>query len=239
MMIRIKLTIVLAIVAAALSAASTQAASINLAIRYSGSLAAADGQTPIGTPLLDTPPTYVPGAFHAFDVLMTLSDMTPAQDFQAVQFDINLDGFTPAYFGAWVGNNPIFDPPGPPPGVPMFANNSDGGSHLNDLKRIAAFATSTFGVFGYRPGEEGPFLLGTAYLEWDGTFDGGSIGLNITPNGALPWGIFDGTTPVALDASQFTTNGGSITFTPIPEPATIVLLGFAMLAVAGFRLRSR
>jgi hypothetical protein len=244
MMVRFKLTIVLAIVATTLiSAGSTGAASINLALRYSGSLAP-DGSTSIGTPLLNVPPTYVPGAYHAFEVLMTLSDMTTAQDFQAVQFDINLDGFTPADFGAWIGDIPIFDPPGPPPGVPIFANNSDGGENTNDLKRIAVFATSPGGVKGLRPGEANgnlrfPFPLGTAYLEWDGMFDDGSIGLNVTPNGALPWGIYDGITPIALDASQFTTIGGSITFTPIPEPATIMLIGVAMFGVVGYRSRNQ
>jgi hypothetical protein len=55
----------------------------------------------------------------------------------------------------------------------------------------------------------------------------------------LPWGIYDGTTPVALDASQFTTIGGSITFTPIPEPATITLIGFTLVGFVGLLSRKR
>jgi hypothetical protein len=254
-MIQRKLTIVLPLIAAsALCATSTRAASINLALRYSGSLAA-DGTTPIGTPLLNTPPTHVPGAYHGFEVLMTLSDMTPTQDFQAVQFDINLDGFAPAQHGglysAWSGNNPWWEPIGPSPGYPIFGVNADGGHHPNDLKRIAVFATSPTGIKCRQPGEAGggctprnpplpvPFPLGTAYVQWDGKFGGGSIGLNITPNGALPWGIYDGTTPVALDASQFTMIGGSMTFTPIPEAATMTLIGIAMVGIVARRWRER
>jgi hypothetical protein len=239
--------IVTAIFTATLDVASVQAASINLALRYSGSLAA-DGETPIGTPLLNTPPTHVPGAYHGFEVLMTLREMMPTQDFQAVQFDLNLDGFTPADFGCflghcyggWIGNNPGDDAISAP--APIFAANADGG-HPNDMKRIAAFATSPTGVKVRQPGEDNnvlrplpfPFVLGTAYLQWDGEFGGGSIGLNIAPNGALPWGIYDGITPIALDASQFTTIGGSITFVPfIPEPATLSLVAMAMVGIGGF-----
>jgi hypothetical protein len=182
---------------------------------------------------------------------MTLSDMTPTQDFQAVQFDINLNGFTPAYFGAWIAKNPEHEPFGTAPASPIFAANQDGGHDPNDLKRITVFATSPTGVKCRQPGEAGggcdvlnpplpvPFPLGTAYLEWDGTFEGGSIGLNITPNGAIPWGIYDGFTPVALDASGFTTTGGAITFTPIPEPATTLLIGVAIVGFVGFQLRTR
>jgi hypothetical protein len=143
---------------------------------------------------------------------MTLTGATAAQDFQAVQFDLILDDLTPADFGGWVGNNPNFDPAGPPPPAPIFANNSDGGSGPNDFERIAVFATSPTGVKGMQPGEAAPFTLGTAYVQWDGTATNNSFGLRVQPNGALPWGIYEGTTPTAMDGSMFTTNGGEVMF---------------------------
>jgi PEP-CTERM motif len=187
-MIRNKTTFALATVAAAmLCVASAQASSIHLTLDYAGSYDSAfTGLLPGSPPaplFAESAPhpgapnaVHVPGAYHQFDVYMTLTGTVAGEDFQTVTFDFVLGpGVTSSDFG-WSGASPTNDPIGPPGSEAVFTSGDFGTA--NDLKGIGVVANpnnSHIRTHNTQPGEAGgtlgnPTLLGSAYVFWNGTF---------------------------------------------------------------------
>jgi hypothetical protein len=213
------------------------AAELELSLRYLGSY---DSSFAPKKPVLcpDCISMAEPDDYHAFGVYMRLLDALPNEDFQAVQFDIDLGpGLSPADFGGWIGNDVQFDPPGPVPPTSIWMDNLDAGSNPNDFVRILALSNNSAAMAALQLGEADPFLLGTAYVEWD-TISSSTI--SIEPNGLDNWGTFIGGVPTAHFASSFS-EGPADFFSAciIPEPASIGMALLAAIVALGLPLRSR
>jgi hypothetical protein len=234
-MIRFKFAFAIAAIVALCAVAPTQAANMLLTVDYAGSFDSSF------TPLPGSPPAplnsqnaphagapaavHVPGAYHAFDVFMTITGLPAGEDFQTVQWDMVLGpGVTPSDFG-YVAADPAYqyDPPGPPGLAALFSQNGDAGSNTGDLQRITVITSATNshqGTHLRHPGENEPSSdpdpdnanlapptkLGTAYVFWDGTFGGdGKSFVGVAPNGANPWtSITANNTPVGHGVEEFT-----------------------------------
>jgi len=251
------MSIVAAVALVAAFAVSASAAQLSLSLVYTASVDAGFGAVPDDlVPAPGEQPGGVdPTHHHNFQVLMSLVDTTPTEDFQAVQFDIQMGpGFSPSDFGGftqWTANAPEYDPNGlpPPPAAPIFSDNGDIGALPDDLQRIFVQTASSL-LASSHPGEAdqseqlggpAPLLLGDFWVQYDQSVDGSlDSGLTIAPNGLNPWGLWDGAEAFAQPASSF--SGGSFEVsggTPvIPEPASIVLFGLAMVGLVGLRRRS-
>jgi hypothetical protein len=176
----------------------------------------------------------VPGAYHRFDVYMTITGLPPGEDFQTVQWDMVLGpGVTPSDVGYVAVAPPyMWDTPGPIGPRPLFSQNGDAGANTMDLERITVIAnpsTSHAGTHLRHPGENEPggvgsnanlappTKLGSAYVFWDGSVgpDGKSF-VGVAPNGANPWTSITSTnTPVGHTQAEFTSG-------PRSEWATLV-----------------
>jgi hypothetical protein len=234
-MIRFKFAFALAAVVVACCVASTQAANMNLTVDYAGSYDSAFNPLPGSPPAplnsQNAPHSglpgavHVPGAYHAFDVFMTITGLPAGEDFQTVQWDMVLGpGVTPSDFGYVAVDPPYqYDPPGPAALQPLFTQNGDAGADTGDLARITVIANSGAshqGTHFRHPGETeapgdpdpdntnlpGPLKLGTAYVFWDGSFGGdGKSFVGIAPNGLNPWTTITAqNTPVGHGVNEFT-----------------------------------
>jgi hypothetical protein len=126
-------------------------------------------------------------------------------------------------------NNPTVDSNGALPGglVNMFGQNADYGADAMDLQGIlASMATGSFANASdprRKVGEEGPYLLGSVFMQWDGV---GQATLSIDPlqvSAKLTGGAFveaQAAPPAVLE------------FGAIPEPASISLVGMSLLGLA-------
>ena len=100
MMKQFKLAFAVAIVAVAVLGVSAQAANIALTIDYAGSYDAAFNPLPGSPPAplfsqnaphSGAPPAvHVPGAYHQFNVFMSITGTVAGEDFQSVIFDLLL-----------------------------------------------------------------------------------------------------------------------------------------------------
>ena len=197
---------------------------IQLSMSYAGS-SAADGVTPIGSPLnvgTGLSAENPDGAYHRFDVFMETSGMAEIDNFQAVQFDVVLGaGMKPADFGGWVPNNPTHDPTGPASTASVFSTSADSGANVNDLERIVIIANGPEGVASVEPGETAPLRLGSAYIQWDGSTDANGVSsISLAANGLHPWGVYQDHAPVALDASTFSTGSPVVWHSDVQLPPT-------------------
>jgi hypothetical protein len=229
------------VLAIGLAATAAPAGEIHLTLDYIGSLSSEFED--IGFPLYDLPPTLVPSDYHGFDIYMELAGLGPGEDFQMVQFDINLDPrFVPADFGGWVADTSLmYDPSGPPPPVPVFPLNVDSGTDPNDLKRVIVFTSSAAVAAAVQPGESGPVWLGTAYIQWTGNtepfFGGPLLQIVDNPPGGDSWSLWVNGVGVA-QYSGF--HGGQFAnIMPIPEPSSITLAGLALVGLVAFIHRHR
>lgn len=235
----------LAVVLIFTASISAPAASIHLELEYVGSTF---DFVEFTTPLNKNCPMVSPTMFHNFRVFMTVSDMLPNEDFWTVLFNIDLGpGFTPADFGGfsqWTPNNPTYDPTAdniPPPPAPIYSDNGDSGASDHDLQRMfvqvasATLAQSQPGEpgqspqldtgFGDSPGA--PLLLGDFYVHFDPSHAFFFTEIGISPEGALPWGLYVDGVETAQGADSFSAN---TFFIFCPEPSSGLL---AMLAVVG------
>jgi hypothetical protein len=228
---RFKMAFAVAIVAVAVLGISAQAANLTLSVDYAGSYDAAFNPLPGSPPAplfaqnaphSGAPPAvHVPGAYHQFDVYMTITGLPAGEDFQTVQWDMVLGpGVTPSDFGYVAAADPQYDPPGPPGLTALFSQNGDAGSNTGDLQRITVItsaANNHQGTHLRHPGENEPsgvgansnlappMLLGSAYVFWDGTFGpDNKTFVGIAPNGANPWtSITAGNVPVGHGVGEF------------------------------------
>jgi hypothetical protein len=174
----------------AVCVASAPAATVQLDIDYAGSF---DGAfNPIGSPL-DTG-TAVPGAYHQFDVLMTMNGAVAGEDLGVLIFDVDLGaGFTPSDVG-WTPATIQWDPPGPPGPTAIFSESSDAGNDLKAITIIAASGTNYGGVHTVRPGINGaPTNIGSIFVNWDGTKPSDAV-IAANPNISDPYASVIGTT---------------------------------------------
>jgi hypothetical protein len=183
------------------------------------------------------PAVHVPGAYHQFDIYMTITGLPFGEDFQTVQFDMVLGpGVTPSDFG-YVAVDPAYryDPPGPAGLTPLFSQNGDDGVNTGDLQTITVIANATNnhqGTHLHHPGENEPatdpdpdntnlappLKLGSAYVFWDGTFGGDNKSfIGVAPRGAAPWTSITSTnTPIAHTAAEFTSGPREEWVRPLP-----------------------
>jgi hypothetical protein len=197
------------------------------------------------------PPIY-PGPNPGFpvvvqvDVTMQVLSLAPGEDsFGLAGFSFDLSGNSPGELvpdpdaGGWSPSPLGFLPPPPSPGInlPAIAYNEDSGVSSTDLKGILAFlATGPFNNPNdprRNVGELGsiwpvPFVLGSAFLEWNGL---GEVSFTLDPVqvGAK---LVNGDFVSAIAAPVAVITLGS----DVPEPSSVVMLG-GMLAVAGLRRR--
>ena len=82
--------------------------------------------------------------------------------------------------------------------------NTDGGTGANDLHTMIVLVDSSAASAALEPGEGELFYLGSARLQWDGTYSNLNGLLGLQANGDSPWGIYRDGTPVALDRTTFT-----------------------------------
>jgi hypothetical protein len=226
---------ILAAAAVLACAATLRAANLHLEVQYAGSYDSAFN------PLPGSPPAplfaqnaphpgapgaiHVPGAYHRFDVYMTITGLagsgTTGQDFQSVKFDFDLGpGVTPSDRG-YDGANYQHDPPGPFPPTNLFSQNGDAGPAVIDLKFISIIANSAnnhSGTHHRHPGENEPApighqplppptLLGSAYVFWDGTTDARGkswVGVSLSPDVPDPWSDVQGNTVTPHPAADMT-----------------------------------
>ena len=222
----------------------TRGAELTLTLTYLGSNKP-DFSSPFVLDLcgdLDQAPLE-PTDIHNFAVWMELTDTAPGEDFQAVQYDVDLGpGAAPADFGGssqWTANNPLVDLNGPlPPGpASLFSDNRDIGSSDHDLIRILSLIGSRDQAAEVQAGEGGPFLLGDFWVTgnvWSvliGPSSELSPNIELTPNGGLPWGIWTGEIAVAQPDSSFH-YGGFVHPGCVPEPASGLLAALAALGLA-------
>jgi hypothetical protein len=185
----------------AVCVAPTRAGTVNLDIAYAGSFDA--GFNPIGNPL-DTG-THVAGAYHQFDVLMTLGGLAAGEDLQVLIFDLNLGaGFTPSDV-PWTGATLQWDPPGPPGLTNIFSESSDTGNDLKAITIIAANANTYGGVHTQRPGVAGgplgaPTNIGSVFVFWDGTTPSSAV-VAANPNISDPFATVIGGTSTVFGPS--------------------------------------
>lgn len=235
--------------ATGLAAVPARAAELTLTLSYLGSNTA-DFSNPYVLDICRDADQFPidPTDIHDFAVWMELTDTAPGEDFEAVQFDVNLGaGAAPADFGGasqWTPNNPLVDPVGVPPPAPLFFENADIGTSDHDLVRIAALTNTASLPYVAEPGESGPFLLGDFWVTGDvwsvviGPSTELSPNIALAPNGILPWGLWVDGVGVAQPASSFH-HGGFVHPNCVPEPASCLLAGLAVLGLATVLLRER
>jgi hypothetical protein len=186
---------------------TARAIQVQLSMSYAG-LLAADGTTPINSvlnPITGLPDQNEPGSIHQYEVLMALHEFGDNDHLQSLQFDVVLaPGVTPAPSGGWLANNPQYDSGGPSGTQPLFSVNTDGGTGANDLHTIVVLVDSSAASAALEPGESELFYLGSARLQWDGTYSDLNGLLGLQANGDLPWGIYRDGTTVAFDRTMFT-----------------------------------
>jgi autotransporter-associated beta strand protein len=220
-------------------------ANISLTLNYAGSYDAAFNPLPGSPPAplfsenaphSGAPPAiHVPGAYHQFDVYMTITGLPAGEDFRSVEFDMVLGpGVTPSDFGYFAVEPPYtYDPPGPPGLTALFSQNGDAGSNTLDLQGITVIANSLNnhqGTHLRHPGENEPggvapntnlappLKLGSAFVFWDGTFGGdGKTFVGVAPNGANPWGSITAfNNPVGHSTAEFTSGPREEWVGPLP-----------------------
>jgi hypothetical protein len=155
------------------------------------------------------PAVFVPGAYHQFDLYMTLTNTLAGEDFDSVTVDFLLGPGVTVSDTPYSGASHIHDPPpaGAGNGGPaeVILTNGDFGPNTNDLKAVAAQANNANSyarTHQTQPGEAAgtlgaPYLLGSAFVFWDGSFglDGKSwIGLSYPENTANAHSTVTGTT---------------------------------------------
>ena len=197
--------------------------------------------------LPSVPPGTNPG--HAVvvqvDVMMEVLSLASGEDgfgIAAFSFDSNSNGLGDLVpdidAGGWYANNICVDS-GPGPGglFCLFALNSDIGADSQDLEGI--LVQMAVGAFTNRAdprrtvGEAGsslgvPFLLGSAFLEWNGL---GGVTFTLNPLQVA----------AKLTTGQFVIGEAAPSATialgrDVPEPCSVVLLGSGLLAMV-FRRR--
>jgi hypothetical protein len=198
----------------------------------------------------------LPTDFHQFDVFMTLGGMTADEDFQTAVFDVVLGpGVTPnLLFGtAYSGDPSSYDPPpNGAPLLPLFTTNTDAGI-ANDLKAITVVANSTnnhAGVHFRHPGEvqassstdpdnsnlPPPTFLGSVFVNWTG-IGSSYVGLSDPNNVTNVWSTVKVSDNGAILYQAGSMNQGPNQVFGIPEPATLSLVGLAVIGSLGFLRR--
>jgi hypothetical protein len=206
-----------------------------------------------------------PTDIHEFNIYFELTDVynTPnAEDsLGGLIVDVVLgDGLT-----GWgycpLFASPMYDPP--PSGVgggplrPLYTTNA--GTDEYDLTRIELF-TDGLAAHALDPGENGPTLMGSVYVIWDGVTP---TSLNVQAAAAAPsapWGLWvggwiDTTSPYTHSTGTLTPMGPDTMFgsvnpngptagfdlvAGVPEPASIVLVvGLAVIGHAALVRRRR
>lgn len=186
-------------------------------------------------PIAPVPPGTSPGTpvVVQIDVMMQVLSLEAGEDsFGNTGFSIQHAGPMAEVGIGWQPNNPTVDSNGALPGglVNMFGQNGDYGVDAMDLQGIlVSMATGSFTNASdprRKVGEEGPYLLGSVFMQWDGV---GQASLTLDPvqvsakqtagqfveaQAALPGVVMLGAEPV------------------VPEPASISLVGLSLLGLA-------
>jgi hypothetical protein len=173
---------------------------------------------------------------YQVDFYLKVESLAPGEDsFGLAGFNIELlPGLVDAADIGWTPNNPPVDTNGALPGGTgnnMFGTNTDSGpSGTDEQGMLVQMATGAF-TSAQDPrrsvGEADPFLIGTLYVEWDGTTTsalavGGAQAAAKLANGSFVPGA-------AL--------GGSVAFVYVPEPSSVALAGLSLIGLA-FRRRA-
>jgi len=262
-------SLLVAMLAVFLAPVAAHAVSIQLSLQYVGSFksdfSTPAGYTLGGAPVDRT--LIKPDDVQQYELFATVNTTgavvtgTGTAALQYLQLDVNGGTGWSAYPSTgYAGDLSVnIDPPPPGPAGggsgPLFSTNQDAGTAF-DLKDITAItnraqATASNG----HPGENlagglvGPVHLGTLYLSLNGaqipaaqTSTNYSIGPTAVPGNFFLWNGSAGT-PSGIDETSAVTAGSSasvvVAVTPVPEPATIALMGLAGIGLLVVRRRSR
>ena len=180
---------------------------------------------------------YDSSYYHLFDVKVSISGLAAGEDLKQLGMNLNLAAATDSGFG-WQANlseTVTYDSNGPLPGgsvtVPIFASNSDGGTSATDLKSILA-SINAGPANAAQFGESASGLVGSVYLNWDGSTVG-SVAVEGAPPGGSTWVIWTGNSAGNSTTIQTMGVGTEVgeTINLLPEPATIGVLALGALGL--------
>ena len=213
-------------VAVAIAGSPLMAANLTLTATPSAAFDPNNGFGVIPVPDLST----LPGSQSViqFDIEVAISDLQPGEvGLGSLVFDLEaVGGAGMSSAIAWFPNNPQVDTNGPLPGglVDTFQVATDAGADGTDyVDLVAAIAGGvTAPDFRLDLGQGGPFLLGQAFVDWDGVSQGLVSFANVEFSTVDAQGVIG--SPTADGVS------GPDVVLGIPEPAGLALMGLGGLA---------